>query len=138
MQRLFTYGPGPEPAPTKETEIGEVPEHWEVVRLGEVLQVAQYGLSIRADQLGTYPMLRMNNLVNGRVDTLDLKYIDLDRDDFAKFSLKKRDVLFNRTNSYELVGKTAIFDIEGDYTFASYLIRLVPKTAQLLPEYLNY
>jgi type I restriction enzyme S subunit len=41
MQRLFTYGPGPEPAPTKETEIGEIPEHWEVVQLKEVLQTTQ-------------------------------------------------------------------------------------------------
>jgi len=138
MQRLFTYGPDPEPAPTKETEIGEIPEHWEVVRLGDVLQTTQYGLSVRADRIGTYPMLRMNNLVDGRVDISDLKYVDLDEDGFAKFSVRKRDVLFNRTNSYELVGKTAIFDLEGNFVFASYLIRVVPDVTQLLPEYLNY
>jgi type I restriction enzyme S subunit len=62
----------------------------------------------------------------------------LDERDFAKFRVYKRDVLFNRTNSYELVGKTAIFDIEGDFVFASYLIRVVPNAAQLLPECLNY
>jgi type I restriction enzyme S subunit len=138
MQRLFTYGPGPEPAPTKETEIGEMPEHWEVVRLGDVLQTTQYGLSVRADRTGKYPMLRMNNLDDGRIDALDLKYVDLDEGDFAKFRVRKRDVLFNRTNSYELVGKTAIFDTEGDFVFASYLIRVVPDAANLLPESLNY
>jgi len=138
MHRLFTYGPGLEPAPTKETEIGEIPEHWEVVRLGEVLQTTQYGMSVRADRTGTYPMLRMNNLVNGRVDASDLKYVELDGDKFAKFRVHKDDVLFNRTNSYELVGKTAIFDLKGSFVFASYLIKVVPATAQLLPGYLNY
>ena len=83
-------------------------------------------------------MLRMNNLGDGRIDASDLKYVDLDEGDFAKFRVRKRDVLFNRTNSYELVGKTAIFDIEGDFVFASYLIRVVPDSAQLLPEYLSY
>ena len=33
MQRLFTYGAGAEPAETKETEIGEIPAHWEVIDL---------------------------------------------------------------------------------------------------------
>ena len=138
MQRLFTYGPGVEPVPTKETEIGEIPEQWEVVRLGEALQATQYGLSVRADRTGKYPMLRMNNLKDGHIDASDLKYVDLNEDDFEKFCMRKRDILFNRTNSYELVGKTAIFDIEGDFVFASYLIRVVPDAAHLLPEYLNY
>ncbi|MFX9665250.1 restriction endonuclease subunit S, partial [Acinetobacter baumannii] len=80
--------------------------------------------SVRADRIGTYPILRMNNLEDGRINTSDLKYIDLDRDDFEKFRLRKGNVLFNRTNSYELVGKTAIFNIDGEFVFASYLIRL--------------
>jgi len=142
MKHLFTYGPVPldqaDHVPLKETEIGPVPEHWEVVRLGSLLRVAQYGLSIRAGRVGRYPMLRMNNLVDGQVDTSDLKYVDLNPEDFVKFRLHKGDVLFNRTNSFELVGKTAIFDIEGDFVFASYLIRITPDTTQLLPEYLNY
>lgn len=138
MQRLFTYGPGAEPATTKDTEIGEVPAHWDVLRLEKVLQDTQYGLSVRADRSGMHPMLRMNNLEDGRIDASDLKYVDLDEADFTKFKVHKRDVLFNRTNSYELVGKTAIFDIEGDFVFASYLIRVVPNVTRLLPEYLNH
>jgi type I restriction enzyme S subunit len=138
MRHLFTYGPGAEPVPTKETEVGEIAEHWEVVKLGRVLHTTQYGLSLRADHTGTYPMLRMNNLADGRIDVSDLKYVDLDRHNFAKFSVHKGDVLFNRTNSYELVGKTAIFDLDGDFVFASYLIRIVPDLTRLLPEYLNY
>lgn len=138
MQRLFTYGSGPEPAPTQETEIGVIPAHWEIVQLGNVLETTQYGLSVRADHTSRFPMLRMNNLSDGRVDISDLKYVDLDEDGFAKFRMRKGDVLFNRTNSYELVGKTAIFDLEGDFVFASYLIRVVPHVKRLLPEYLNY
>ena len=138
MQRLFTYGPGAKPATTKDTEIGQIPEHWEVVKLGQALQSTQYGLSVRADSTGQYPMLRMNNLVDGRVETSDLKYVDLPQKDFAKFRVQVRDVLFNRTNSYELVGKTAIFDIDGNFTFASYLIRLITDLSRLLPEFLNY
>ena len=83
-------------------------------------------------------MLRMNNLIDGRIDTSDLKYVDLNPNDLLKFKLHKGDVLFNRTNSYDLVGKTAIFDKEGVFVFASYLIRIVPKPTQLIPGYLNY
>ena len=80
----------------------------------------------------------MNNLVDGRVDVRYLKYIDLDDDEFAKFKVNRGDLLFNRTNSFELVGKTSIFDLEGDYVFASYLVRVVADSQRLLPSYLNY
>jgi type I restriction enzyme S subunit len=52
--------------------------------------------------------------------------------------LNKGDVLFNRTNSHDLVGKTSLFTLEGDFIFASYLIRVVPETGRLMPEYQNY
>lgn len=138
MERLFTYGPGVQPALTKETEIGEVPEHWEVLPLGQVLESTQYGTSERADLSGRYPVLRMNNLDNGRIDNSDLKYMDLDGEELEKYRLQKGDVVFNRTNSFELVGKTALFDLEGDYVFASYLVRVVPEATRLMPGYLNY
>jgi type I restriction enzyme S subunit len=80
----------------------------------------------------------MNNLSDGRVDISDLKYIDLNDDELAKFRVNKGDILFNRTNSFELVGKTSIFDLDGDYIFASYLVRVVADRDRLLPEYLNY
>jgi type I restriction enzyme S subunit len=142
MHHLFTYGPVPvdeaERMPLKETEIGLVPEGWEVVRLGEVIAETQYGLNERAGSDGRYPVLRMNNLIDGRIDTSDLKYVNLDNASFQRFRLNKGDVLFNRTNSYELVGKTALFDLDGDYVFASYLVKVVVKEAHLLPEFLNY
>ena len=55
MQRLFTVGPYREPAETQETEIGEIPAHWEVVELGSVLAETQYGMNLRAELQGTYP-----------------------------------------------------------------------------------
>ena len=142
MRHLFTYGPVPagaaESVPLTETEIGLVPEGWDVVRLGEVIGGTQYGLSMRGNQQGQYPILRMSNLIDGRVNTSDLQYVDLDEASFNKFRLNGGDILFNRTNSFELVGKTALFCVCDDFVFASYLIRVVPDTAMLVPEYLNY
>ena len=51
MHRLFTYGPSAEPAPTKETEVGEIPEHWEVEPLGDVL--AKDGGSVQTGPFGS-------------------------------------------------------------------------------------
>src|SRR5436305_249946 len=70
------------------------------------------------------PILRMGNIQNGRLNLRDLKYLHLNDDERAKLLLAKGDILVNRTNSAELVGKCAVFDMEGDYGFASYLIRL--------------
>jgi len=142
MRHLFTYGPVPlnqaDQVPLKETEIGPVPEHWEVVRLGEVLKRTQYGISRRGEREGRFPILRMNNLVDGKIDTSSLQYVDLNAQEFVKFQLRKGDVLFNRTNSIDLVGKTALFDLDGDYVFASYLIRLEVVKNRLMSEFLNF
>ena len=137
MDYLFSYGTKGEPR--KQTEIGEIPESWEVVRLGKVLKNTQYGLSAKANlKRQGYPLLRMNNLVAGLVDTSDLKHIQLDKEALEKFRLSKGDVLFNRTNSFELVGKTGLFDKEGDYVFASYLIRLVTDSQVLNSYFLSF
>lgn len=142
MNYLFTNGPVPvedvENVPLKETEIGMVPEEWDVVKVGDVVEGTQYGISMRGNQQGQYPILRMNNLIDGRVDTSDLQYVDLNDDEFRKFQLKEGDILFNRTNSHELVGKTALFRSGNECIFASYLVRVVPDRAHILPGYMNY
>lgn len=143
MRHLFTYGPVEvgeiQNVPLKETEIGLVPEHWKIKILGDVIAQAQYGLSQRGSaHHGKYPILRMNNLHDGTINIRDLQYVDLDKELFLKFRLNKGDLLFNRTNSHELVGKTALFNLSGDYVFASYLIRIVPDASKLTPEFLNY
>jgi len=132
MHKLFTEGiprqarNGARSEKQKITEIGPIPESWEVVKLGEgdILKSTQYGLSIKGQKKGKYPILRMNNLVDGLVSTSDLQFVNIDEKTFKKFKLEKGDILFNRTNSFELVGKTSIFTSEGDFVFASYLIRL--------------
>ena len=135
MQRLFTHGVRGEPA--KQTEIGEMPQSWQVMRLGDVLAQTQYGLSLRGESSGDHPILRMNNLVEGHVDITDLQYVTTDDATVRQFQLAQGDILFNRTNSYELVGKTALFDLSGTFLFASYLIRVVPLAEKLLPGFLS-
>ena len=82
--------------------------------------------------------MRVNNLVNGGIDTSDLKYVNLEDTVFERFRLAKGDLLFNRTNGHDLVGKTSVFDLQGDYVFAFYLIRLVVNKRRSHPEFLNY
>lgn len=138
MNRLFTKGLDLN-QPTKQTEIGEIPAHWKVLSLGDILVKIQYGLSMKGhkDSNG-YPMLRMNNIVDGRIILNDLQYVKIDYKTLIKFKLEKGDLLFNRTNSPDLVGKTAIFDIDGTYVFASYLIRLRVNSRMANPYFINY
>lgn len=142
MKHLFTYGPvsvaDAGSVELKETEVGNVPEKWDIVRLEDVIELADYGINNRADLEGATPVLRMNNLVGGKVDTSSLKYVTLPPKDLERYHLAKGDILFNRTNSLELVGKTAIFDLDGDFVFASYLVRVKTQKDKLLPAYLNF
>jgi type I restriction enzyme S subunit len=140
MAELFKYG-GPsfrKGRKLKKTEIGEIPEDWEVVRLGEVAKEIIYGISKKGEKEGKYPILRMNNLEDGKINCKDLQFVSLESSEFEKFKLEKGDILFNRTNSLDLVGKTALFTLDGDFVFASYLLRIRTIKDQLLPEYLNY
>lgn len=110
-----------------------------IVELGSVLELVQYGTSEKANSKGEgVPILRMNNIVDGVLDTKDLKYIDLPEKERARLLLRDGDILFNRTNSKELVGKCAVFHEEGEYVFASYLIRLRAATAKVLPDFLTF
>ncbi|PIN84338.1 restriction endonuclease, partial [Candidatus Micrarchaeota archaeon CG11_big_fil_rev_8_21_14_0_20_47_5] len=84
-------------------------------------------------------ILRMNNLTyEGELDFEDLKYIKLSKENKTKFMLNKGDILFNRTNSQDLVGKTALFDLDEEFVFASYLIRVKINKAKALPTYVVY
>ena len=82
-------------------------------------------------------MLRMGNIQDGQLDWENLVYTD-DKDEIAKYLLKNNDVLFNRTNSPELVGKTAIYKSEMPAIFAGYLIRIHRKEDLLDGDFLNY
>lgn len=109
------------------------------VRVGE-LAATQYGLSHSLNNNARgYKTFRMGEIQGGEaVDTGAMKYADLAASEFKKLRLVPGDLLFNRTNSYELVGKTGLFNLPGDYTFASYLVRLSVRRDLVLPKYLNY
>jgi len=107
---------------------------WLVGQLGDYLIDDCYGTSekMNDDESGT-PILRMGNIQNGRLDLSDLKYLHLSEKDRAKLLLVPGDILVNRTNSAELVGKCAVFYLDGEYAFASYLIRLRADTTRAEP-----
>lgn len=109
------------------------------VPLGKVLSKVQYGTSQKSSATGNgIPILRMGNIQNGSLDTGDLKFIELPDSERRKYRLSEGDILFNRTNSLELVGKAATFhELTGDWVFASYLVRLVVDRSQALPEYIT-
>lgn len=112
------------------------------VQTREVITESQYGISEAMNEEGKgYPILRMGNYDSkGRMDYTELKHVEISNSEFEKYRLKEGDVLFNRTNSKELVGKTAIYDGQLDNAvFASYLIRVYLDDEKVLPEYfVNY
>ncbi|MCL6359293.1 restriction endonuclease subunit S [Pectobacterium polaris] len=99
----------------------------------------QYGLNEAMNEGGVgYKIFRMNEIIRGRmVDNGSMKYADISVEEFAKYKLNRGDLLFNRTNSIEHVGKTGLFDLDGDYCFASYLVRVAPDTSKVLPKFLE-
>lgn len=113
------------------------PSGWPVVSIGDCLTSATYGTSKKAGSSGEFAVLRMGNLTYaGEVDMSDLKYIDLDTKEQKKHLVHAGDVLFNRTNSAELVGKTAVYRGSSPVAYAGYLVRL-QTSERLHPEYLG-
>ncbi|WP_052470778.1 restriction endonuclease subunit S [Vibrio owensii] len=114
-----------------------IPKGWRLTTIGDVLIDTQYGLSEALEKEGEHPVLRMMNITNGYVDPNDMKYLSSGYGDAEKYTLNKGDLVFNRTNSMEWVGRTGIFELDDKYLFASYLIRLVVDESQVSPFYLN-
>lgn len=115
----------------------DLPKGWKRIPLDEILGKIQYGLSEAIEKRGEYPILRMMNIDRGYVVSNDLKFIDLKSEVADRYKLKKGDILFNRTNSIDWVGRTGLFLLEGDYVFASYLLRLEVDKEKISPFYLN-
>lgn len=85
----------------------------------------KYGTSKSSAENGRYPYLRMNNITSdGYMDYTNMKSINIDDDEKEKYIVRKGDLLFNRTNSKELVGKTGIFNEDQEMVIAGYLIRV--------------
>lgn len=113
------------------------PKEWESGTIRDIASEVKYGTSSPATEGGKYIYLRMNNITyDGHLDLSNLKHIDLPDDQLAKYQVQKGDVLFNRTNSKELVGKTCVFKEDIPMVIAGYIIR-VRVNARANPEYLS-
>lgn len=136
VQRVFAEGLRNEP--TKKTAIGRLPRSWCVASVDSIVTSFQYGLSVPMQTAGTLPILRMGNIQDGDVLLSDLKFVTLPPKVVGPYWLRRGDVLFNRTNSQEWVGKVGIFRHDSPAVFASYLIRLMPDVAQVDNYYLGH
>lgn len=110
---------------------------WIWTTLGELCDGVEYGTSSKSASEGEVPVLRMGNIQNRQFDWTSLAYTD-DKDEIEKYLLRHNDVLFNRTNSPDLVGKAAIYKSEMPAIFAGYLIRIRRKEDLLDGDFLNY
>ena len=113
----------------------EIPSSWEWANVGAFTHDLQYGTSEKSSNKGSVPVLRMGNITRlGSIDYSDLVYSS-NEEDIQKYKLQKNDLLFNRTNSSEWVGKTAIFKSEHPTIYAGYLIRV--RCIIVIPDYVN-
>lgn len=113
------------------------PMGWKIVTIRDVITEARYGSSRPAVEGGKYPYLRMNNITySGELDLSDTKRIDIPDNELEKCTVRRGDVLFNRTNSKELVGKTCVYDRDEMMVLAGFVIRVRVKDC-ILPEFLS-
>lgn len=119
----------------KEHSIGM--ERWTKKSIANLCSTLKYGTSKKSQVTGEVVVLRMGNLQNGEIDWSDLAYTN-DSENIGKYMLSPGDVLFNRTNSAALVGKTSIYRGEYPAIYAGYLIKLEYDHSAIVGEYLNY
>ena len=139
LHELLTRGvPGWHSEWKEASGIGTIPACWEVVSLGEILKTTTYGTNVSLDGKGRVPILRMNNLQDGKVDLSDVRRADLADKALRDLNLVSGDILFNRTNSLDLVGKVAIVrNLPQPISFASYLVRLRVQEVRANPFWLS-
>ena len=114
----------------------ELPKGWKWCKLEDIAYDLMYGTSEKSSRLGKVPVLRMGNINReGGLDWKDLVYSN-NEEDIEKFKLLHNDLLFNRTNSSEWVGKTAIYKGERPAIYAGYIIRL--RTIFVNADYINF
>ena len=117
-------------------KLSTLPESWVWEKLGWMTCGVEYGTAAKSAKTGRVPVLRMGNIQNTKFDWADLVYTS-DENEISEYLLHDGDVLFNRTNSPELVGKTAIYKGERPAVFAGYLIRVNHIPAMVDGQYLN-
>jgi type I restriction enzyme S subunit len=101
------------------------PKGWPTSKIGDLLESASYGTNQKCGGMGEFPVLRMNNITrSGEINLTSLKFMDVAAGQRDRYLLRVGDVLFNRTNSADLVGKTALFRDAKRMAYAGYLVRL--------------
>jgi type I restriction enzyme, S subunit len=124
------------PEQFQDSPLGLIPKEWTAAPLRHFLSSAEYGISTSLSSEGSLPVLRMNNFSSGEASLDDVKFATCEVP--KMLLLRDGDVLFNRTNSYEHVGRTGIWRGQLPVaTFASYLVRLNPAPTRLTSEFLN-
>jgi len=108
------------------------------VTLGNLLLSSQYGTNEAPNPDGNIDVIGMKNIVDGKIDTRNLSKVQMSDKEISDYLLSRGDILINRTNSIDLVGKTGIYDSDQTAVFASYLVRLKPDPQKINPYYLNY
>jgi type I restriction enzyme S subunit len=115
----------------------ENPKKWKICTIRDIVSDVRYGSSRPAVDDGKYPYLRMNNITyGGELDLSDTKMIDVPDKELDKCTVRRGDVLFNRTNSKELVGKTCVYNRDEMMVLAGFVIR-VRVNERILPEFLS-
>lgn len=123
------------PVISEEDQLFDIPDTWTWTTIADTCTNIQYGTSEKSAPSGKVAVLRMGNLQGGKIDYSNLVYTSNDYD-IERCHLEYNDLLFNRTNSKELVGKTAIYKAEIPAIYAGYLIRITP--IMIDSDYLNY
>jgi len=142
MQHLFTYGPVPvdkaDQIPLQETEIGPLPKHWRVVRLGELFEIQQGKALSRKRNQGRRPryFLRTANVLWGKIDLTKLDTMDFSQDEEKKYELRKGDLLVCEGGE---IGRTAMWEGElRNVYYQNHLHRLRRKTSDVEPAFYMY
>jgi type I restriction enzyme, S subunit len=136
MQQLFPRD-GETVPQLRFPEFRDAPE-WRVSVFGDFVARSFYGTSSPTSETGRYPVLRMGNMVDGDLDLSRLVYMNMDRESFEAIRLRSGDILLNRTNSPDLVGKISIFNLDVECIAASYIVTYRLHEERLDPSFCNF
>lgn len=114
-----------------------LPEGWRTVPIGSVVLQSQYGLNLAVAANGTTPIIGMKDMVAGRIQNSGWGSVSLNEGEKARYLLRPGDILLNRTNSPDLVGKVAVWDRIEEAVFPSYIVRFKIDEEQACPAYVN-
>lgn len=111
---------------------------WDKVAFGKIVRSSQYGLSIASSDNGGTPIIGMNHIQGGKILSNDLNQVEISDEEREAFEIKRNDLIFNRTNSYALVGKAAVAKNDMQCVFASYLVRFKLDESKVFPPFVGY